>query len=747
MKQNAVELLAPAGSFEGFEAAIGAGADAVYAGGSMFGARAYAQNFTEQELLRAIDLTHIHGKKLYLAVNTLLKNKELEKELIPYLTPFYEAGLDAVIVQDYGVFRLVREVFPGLSIHASTQMTVTGPQGMAFLEAQGATRVVAARELSLKELAAMHKASEIEIEAFIHGALCYSYSGQCLMSSFLGARSGNRGRCAQPCRLPYSASLDSSKFQKGRELCPLSLKDICTLEILPEILQAGVTSLKIEGRMKQPSYTAGVTGIYRKYLDFLQEKGADEYHVDPKDKKYLLDLFNRGGSCTGYFQTAKGPEMMAFSNEKKTENVEVQLTKRKEKIYGNLILFPGSPAILEMSCRGTSVTVSGEEVQYAVRQPMEEARIRAQMEKLGNTPFSWEKLDINMDEQIFIPMGALNQMRREAVSLLEEALVRPYRREMSSLGGRQADKTAPASPERGFSQKNPGNSNKIYVSCESMDVAASLLKEKGLAGLYLPADLMEEYLEEGLSLGLEMYLALPHITRTAAPAGYWDRVDEWLQKGMTGFLVRNLEDFAQLKTKGLAEKCVLDHSLYTWNEEAQAFWKEQKILRDTIPLELNRGELMHRDNTNSEMLVYGYLPLMVSTQCVRRNLFGCLKAEKKDAGKGVQRKPLKQNSLVYLKDRYEKIFPVECYCEPWKAGNTKKADTCYNILYNTLPFGLLEEREQVQALHPAAIRLAFTIENPAEAIGIFRNFASAYHEGKHVPKREFTKGHFKRGAE
>ncbi len=291
------ELLAPAGSYEGFEAALGAGADAVYVGGAMFGARAYAQNFDKEELLRAIDTAHLHGKKLYLTVNTLLKNRELKEQLPEYLAPYYEAGLDAVIVQDMGVFSLIKEQFPGLHLHASTQMTVTGPDGMRFLERQGAARVVAARELSLEELSAMHKASPIEIEAFIHGALCYSYSGQCLMSSILGGRSGNRGRCAQPCRLSYQVGHSGKK-----DLCPLSLKDICTIEILPQILEAGVTSLKIEGRMKQPSYTAGVTAMYRKYLDILLEKGSDSYYVEEKDKKFLLDLFNRGGSCTGYYQ-------------------------------------------------------------------------------------------------------------------------------------------------------------------------------------------------------------------------------------------------------------------------------------------------------------------------------------------------------------------------------------------------------------------------------------------------------------
>ena len=330
MKNMITELLSPAGSYESFEAAIGAGADAVYVGGPAFGARAYAQNFTQEELITAIETAHIHNRKLYLTVNTLLKNRELDDQLFEYLLPYYEAGLDAVIVQDLGVFSFIRRNFPDLDIHASTQMTVTGPEGMRFLEEKGATRVVPARELSLEEISAMHKASPLEIETFIHGALCYSYSGQCLMSSIFGGRSGNRGRCAQPCRLPYSVTMDHRKYKGDKDFCALSLKDICTLDILPDILEAGVMSLKIEGRMKQPAYTAGVTAVYRKYLDmYLSGK---EYHVQEKDRKYLLELFSRGGSCKGYYDMYRGPEMMAFANEKKSGNIQPEIRKIKEKI-------------------------------------------------------------------------------------------------------------------------------------------------------------------------------------------------------------------------------------------------------------------------------------------------------------------------------------------------------------------------------------------------------------------------------
>lgn len=731
MRREEIELLAPAGSYEGFEAAIGAGADAVYVGGAAFGARAYAKNFGEEELLRAIDTAHIHGRKLYLTVNTLLKNRELSEQLYDYLLPYYKEGLDAVIVQDMGVFKMIREMFPGMHLHASTQMTVTGPEGMKFLEEQGASRVVTARELSLEEIRRMHETSPIEIESFVHGALCYSYSGQCLMSSILGGRSGNRGRCAQPCRLPYQTALccgengRRSEKRKAQELCPLSLKDISTIEILPQILEAGVTSLKIEGRMKQPGYTAGVTSVYRKYLDLLFEKGAENYRVAEEDKRYLLDLFNRGGSCTGYYQMQNGPSMMAFSNEKKTGDVSPVLRKKKEKIQGTFILFPGSPAILDVSCRGIHGFASVGEVQYAQNQPLTEERIRSQMEKLGNTEYEWENLEIQMDENIFIPMKMLNEARREALESLENELLKPYKREenngkkrLSEDAGRKTD-----SPK----QKNLP----IYISCEEKSTALALYKREGIHGMYLNADAMEVCLDDCVSRGMEMYLSLPHIMRGEMPRELRTRIREWMDRGMTGFLVRNLETFAVLRKAGLAEKCVLDHSMYTWNDEAADFWKDQKVLRNTVPLELNEGEIRHRDNRDSEMLIYGYLPLMISAQCVHKNLYGC---NHKEEG-------------VTLKDRYDKEFTAKCICNPWKTENTDFCIPCYNIIYNSIPYGLLKEKSQIDRLGVSSLRLAFTIEKPQDAVKIYEEFRAVYRDGKNPPKREYTKGHFKRGAE
>ena len=724
MKKKVTELLSPAGSYESFEAAIGAGADAVYVGGPAFGARAYARNFTQEELIAAIETAHLHNRKLYLTVNTLLKNREMEEELFDYLAPYYEAGLDAVIVQDLGVFSFIRRSFPDLDIHASTQMTVTGPKGMKFLEEKGATRVVPARELSLEEISAMHKASPLEIETFIHGALCYSYSGQCLMSSIFGGRSGNRGRCAQPCRLPYRATCDHRKYKGDKDFCALSLKDICTLDILPDILEAGVMSLKIEGRMKQPGYTAGVTSVYRKYLDLYLS--GEEYHVQDADRKYLLDLFSRGGSCSGYYNMYRGPEMMAFANEKKSGNIQPEIRKIKEKIHGNLMLSPESPVILEITCKDKTVTAMGGEVQFARNQPMEEQRIRQQMEKLGNTEFQWESLNIEINGRIFVPVKVLNEVRRDALEQLRRELTGGSHRESAEKKPLSGKNIPDCAEKKGSSGKLP-----LYVSCERTDVAETLLEEEGIAGFYLPFDTMKKCFSPELAKQRELYLSMPYIHRGPLPGSWVREARKWLDQGMKGFLVRSLESYAALKELGYREKCVLDASMYTWNDEAEAFWKEESVLKNTIPLELNEGELRHRDNRSSELLLYGYIPLMISAQCVRKNLFGC-------TGKG---------ETVYLKDRYNSEFPVKCCCTPWESACPEKAKYCYNIIYNSIPYGLSGEKEQVEKLKLQSLRLAFTIEKPSEARAILEEFRGIYHENGRPSGRRYTKGHFKRGAE
>ena len=249
--------------------------------------------------------------------------------------------------------------------------------------------------------------------------------------------------------------------------------------------------------------------------------------------------------------------------------------------------------------------------------------------------------------------------------------------------------------------------------------------------MYLNGDAMEACLDEGVRRGMGMYLLLPHIMRGEMPEKMNFQIKDWLNRGMTGFLVRNLETFAILQKAGLAEKCVLDHSMYTWNNAAEEFWNEQKIMRNTIPLELNEGEIRHRNNQNSEILIYGYLPLMISAQCVHKNVYGCNHKEE----------------WVTLKDRYDKEFTAKCVCNPWKMENTNFSIPCYNIIYNSIPYGLLKEKNQIDKLGVSSLRLAFTIEKPQEALKIYEEFREVYQNGGNPPKREYTKGHFKRGAE
>ena len=326
MKKNYPEILAPAGSFEALKAAVSAGADAVYAGGSFFSARAFAGNFDTDSLVDAIGYCHLRDVKLYMTVNTLLKDDEL-KRLTEYVGPFYEAGLDAVLVQDLGAAAVLSENFRDLPLHASTQMSISSAYGAEYLKTLGFTRIVPARELKLSEIKSIKEKVDIEIETFVHGAMCYAYSGKCLFSSFAGGRSGNRGRCAQPCRQLYTAA--------GKREHAMSLKDMCAVEILPELIDAGIDSFKIEGRMKNPSYVAASVNAYKLARDFYLEQAVNESGQDKpetektgsglssaENEKYkamagklkdeLADIYNRGGFYPGYYHTENGPSMFAF---------------------------------------------------------------------------------------------------------------------------------------------------------------------------------------------------------------------------------------------------------------------------------------------------------------------------------------------------------------------------------------------------------------------------------------------------
>ena len=801
--KDRVEILAPAGSMECLKAAVAAGADAVYTGGALFGARAYAHNLTEEELLEAIDYVHLHGRRLYLTVNTLIKDREMEKQMYDYLLPYYRQGLDAVIVQDIGLFRFIRKHFPDLPIHASTQMTLTGVDGAKFLEKEGAQRIVTSRELSMAEVKKIADETELEIESFVHGALCYCYSGQCLFSSFIGGRSGNRGQCAQPCRLLYQTP------EAKRPQYLLSLKDICTLELIPEMIESGIYSFKIEGRMKKPEYAAAVAFQYRKYADlylkYYEECPAGEdpaayamkrYSVREEDRQMLLDLYNRGGFHTGYYHTQNGREMVSLNRPnhagvpavkvlakkgrtvtakaltdlypqdiielpmrrgrekadnytckdavRKGMNVQIPVFadtpfkrdeiwmrtrnsvlierlheefvngKIKERICGTFRLYPQEAATLTVKCRDAEITVTGEKAQEALSQPMSRERIEKQLRKTGNTEFEFSFLKAEIGEKVFLPMQSLNELRREALETLEKVICEKYRRS-GEVKDPEEDKTELSMEEEVLS----GWTASVRTA-EQMEV---ILEEEAIGRIYVDCtmfpriwekDSYVEWITKVHAAGKEIYLVMPYIFRERTRKQYEAAYNRIFGAGWDGILIANYESFAFLKEHGYTGRIMTDYNLYEFTQESRKFWKEKGVFEFTAPVELTERELQDLRVKDGEVIVYGYLPMMVSAGCIQKTTRGCQK----------------KSGQTTITDRYRNPFVVKNEC-----------DYCYNILYNYVPLYLGDRMEEVYQIGPRRIRLMFTTERQQEV----RQILSAYFEGKELPEGTYTRGHWKRG--
>lgn len=702
MRNRDFELLAPAGNINIFKAVIEAGADAVYVGGSMFGARAYANNFDEEELLYAIDYAHLKGVKVYLTVNTLLKNDEIEK-LYDYLLPFYERGLDAVLVQDLGALKLIHDRFPDLAIHTSTQMTVTGIDGVRFLKQFGVQRVVMAREVSLAEMKEIHEKCGMEIEAFVHGALCYSYSGQCLFSSMLGGRSGNRGRCAQPCRLPYCVG-------NKKDTYILSLKDMCGIKDLQKLKESGVYSLKIEGRMKQAGYASGVVAYYRRYIDSMKE-------VSDKDYKNIAGLGNRCGFTDKYYFEHNGTDMVTFEKPNFVSDASDELPQfSKIKIQGKLTLKEAEPGALTVSCGGYRFTSYMDPVSHALKAPAGRKNVAERISKTGDTPFEFENIDITMDNDIFVPNGALNKLRREAIEGLQNEILTQYKRTASASYGWKSKKT---------SEIKPSGDPKVIASVRDGKQLYRLLEYDNISEIYIDSskygrrDFVKEFNDDVFCVNnaeKKAYLALPVIFRRST-RDYFETISDQLKKiDFEGFIVRNYEEFFWVKTRFAGKKIVTDHNMYTYNDMAKSMFFDNGADADTMPLELNQKEINRRNNKGSQMIIYGYYPLMVSAQCVHKNSYKC------------DRTP----QITYLKDRYNKIFPVWNNCSE-----------CYNIIYNSCPTVLFNNIQKIKNAGIDALRLDFTFEKPEEIDTVMAAFESNSADGI----KEYTNGHFKRGVE
>lgn len=747
-----VEILAPAGSFDSMKAAVAAGADAVYMGGSRFGARAYAENPDETGMLEAINYVHLHGRQLYMTVNTLVKEDEMD-DLYDYLLPYYQAGLDAVIVQDMGVFSYIREHFPDLPVHASTQMTITGPEGAALMTRMGAVRIVTARELSLEEIRRIYQETGVEIESFVHGALCYCYSGQCLFSSLIGGRSGNRGRCAQTCRLPFDVlrrldenNPNENKKQKkengvlnpGDSKYVLSLKDLCTLDILPDILEAGVYSLKIEGRMKSPRYTAGVVRLYRKYVDLYLKNGRKGYRVDPKDRKELLDLFDRGGQTLGYYTEHNGRDMVvchekpAFRQENRELYQYLDKTyveaEVKEPVQGFARVCEGEPLQLTLQYEDPLTGESrmaggiGAVVQTAVKQPMSKERIEKQLGKTGNTPYYFENLEVETGGSPFVPVQELNELRRSAFEQLTEEILRPYRREIPE--NRQSQKTL-------FENKK-GNKTALYHIHVSVEHPAQLkvaLSVPEVGAIYLDSaefgvEQWNEWVSRCHEADKQCLLVMPHIFRDRAKEYFETHRSRLESAGFDGLVIRAWEELELVREWKISIPLVMDYGIYTMNHRAEDFVREmapELSMRFTLPVELNSRELEARDSRERELLVYGSIPVMVTAQCIRKTVEGCSKCPE----------------YLYLRDRKKKVFPVRNQCR-----------FCCNTIYNSSPLSLLKDKKQIDRLQPEVLRLAFTSESAAQTGEVLDAYVKTFlHQEPVELEGEFTRGHFKRGVE
>ena len=708
MRNKDFELLAPAGNLEILKGVIESGADAVYVGGSMFGARAYANNFTEEELLKAIDFAHLRGVKVYLTVNTLIKNSEFSK-LYDYLLVYYKRGLDAVIVQDLGVVKAIHEYFPSLEIHTSTQMTVTGADGVRFLSQFGVTRVVMAREVSLAEMKRIHEETGMELEAFVHGALCYSYSGQCLFSSILGGRSGNRGRCAQPCRLPYTVEGKKDEYI-------LSLKDMCGIKALDKLHDAGVYSLKIEGRMKQLEYACGVVKYYRSYIDSMKP-------VTDADYDRIKALGNRCGFTDRYYFDHNGSDMVTYVKPNFVSNAaEPSPEKRKLSIEGELVLREGEPGSLTVKRGDVTYKASIEPVSAALKAPLDKKAAIDRINKTGDTDFEFSHIKAQIGENVFVPNGALNKLRRDAISGLCDKLLKKYYRNDARYADISSMCELPEHVVKSDAAHEDGavNARDYTTICSCMTRAQldTLIGYECFDEFYLDFDmydrktLIQQFADDVKCLtkrNKKVYLMLPTIFR-ADSSDYFVSIAKELDKvSFEGFVVKNYEELYLTENLFTGKKVILDHNMYTFNDVSKSAFFEHGVSGDTVPLELNSREIMHRNNIGSQMIVYGYYPLMTTANCVHKNTKGCDKKQK----------------LIYLKDRYNKSFAV--------CNNCKE---CYNTIYNSLPTMLIKNISKLKEAGIRSFRYSFTIETPKQIKAVMDDKVA-----------EYTNGHYKRGVE
>ena len=587
-KESLPELLAPAGSYEALLAAVEAGADAVYFGGRAMNARALAKNFDDEETARAIDYLHLHGRRAYITLNTQLTTRELDSAL-SYAETLYRLGVDALIVADLGLMRLIRREIPDLELHASTQASVHSSAGADLLaDSLGVSRVVLARELSLENIRYAVAHAKPEIEIFLHGALCVCHSGQCLFSSLVGGRSGNRGTCAQPCRLPYNGTY------------PLSLRDLCAAEHIPALIDSGVASLKIEGRMKSPGYVYGVTSIYRRLLD--ENRAADKDELT-----HLAKLFSRGGFTDGYLTGRHDRKMTGIRSE--SDKLESRLLDegraflaQSVPICGSCEIALGKPSRLTLSLGGRSVSVEGAEPSPARTSPLTAESVKERLVKLGGTNLTMrpEDLSLTLENGLNLPPSAINALRRDAVSALTSS-----RREL-------------ASTERPSPSRPPFSSKPLLSLSLRTTEQFHALDEKTLSAfdeIYLPLSELsscKERMPNGVSL--------PPVITDLEKDGVKKALGEAASRGISLVMIENGAQLSLVREAGMT--AVGGFRLGVTNQSAAAHWLSlglsDLILSPELPAPL-------AGHIGGRVITAGRIPLMLLERCFIRENGGCEK--------------------------------------------------------------------------------------------------------------------------
>ena len=694
-----MELLAPAGSMEALRAAVCNGADAVYLGADTFNARINARNFSAADLQEAVVYCHVRGVKVHLTLNTLVLDREMPRaaELIRLAA---SCGVDAFIVQDLGMVSLCRQLAPDVPIHASTQMSIHSLEGVMEAAALGCSRVVLARELPAEEIAHICKRSPVEIEVFVHGALCMCYSGQCYLSSVIGRRSGNRGQCAQPCRLPYGYG----RFESTRY--PLSLKDNCLAGELDELRRMGVASIKIEGRMKRPEYVAIVTHAYRTVLN-----GGK---LTPSDLQELETAFSRQGFTDGYFRGQTGSDMFGRRQESE-DTADLFASARATYEQGEpqrigvrfyAMIRRGEPAQLAVEDPdGNLCRTRGPVPEQAVYRSLTPQDLEQQLKKTGGTPYLCTAVRSSLDPDLMLPASAINAMRRDVIA------------ELTAKRGRAAPARLNAYDEPPRYDGIAGEPQLTIAVRTAGQITSRMLSMKPTV-LYVPLSELAEHpdLRQRVSVETQLAAILPRVIWSGELAPVARQLRTVYEMGVRQVLAGNLGQLHIARAAGFAVRG--DFGLNIVNSRAMRYLREQGLDSQLLSFELTLPQI--RDISKAvpaELLIYGRLPLMLMENCVMKNRTGICAC---------------QTGTVRLVDRVGEEFPI-----------VKDPGTCRNVLLNGKKLYLLDKKDALRGMGLWALRLQFTTENPGEIDKVLMDY-----QGRAVfDAGSYTRGLYSRGVE